>query len=538
MDKRVKKIKDPIYGYIEVPVSYITGIIDTAPFQRLRRVIQTSYAPLYPGTVHNRFTHSIGVYHLGVIATNSISNCLKHIKNISVDVDRLVSVFRLSCLLHDVGHAPFSHTGEKYYLGVNNSYDELHKRLADLIGSDEIIKDSSKNPGKKAAPHEIMSAIIGLSNYSDIIGDLDDRDFFSRCITGYEYSASDIDSQVKNCFIGLLNSKVIDVDKLDYLLRDAYFSGHGTVNIDYQRLLSSITIVEIHIGKIETAFLKQAVSVIENVVYAHDNERKWIQNHPTVLYESYIVTHMINKINRELNQSGKKLFSEESLTEKGQDFSDIHVSLLSDDDIIFIAKNKLLDDPLIKEYFNRNSRRHPIWKSEAEYKSYLIDMIRGGSLLDDFVNAIELTSTYISKNTENGIITKNTIDTIHKEINEIENSALDEDDILVQKEEKAIILKVLNALSDYADSKGLEFNFVMLTAMEFISGFGKMDFSNTLISFDTGSVAKVGDVVSSIAGKENDRQIYFYIYYKRPDNKEIEIDKRDFCRQLFQKIVF
>lgn len=245
MDKRVKKIKDPIYGYIEVPVSYITGIIDTAPFQRLRRVIQTSYAPLYPGTVHNRFTHSIGVYHLGVIATNSISNCWKHIKNISVDVDRLVSVFRLSCLLHDVGHAPFSHTGEKYYLGVNNSYDELHKRLADLIGSDEIIKDSSKNPGKKAAPHEIMSAIIGLSNYSDIIGNLDDRDFFSRCITGYEYSASDIDSQVKNCFIGLLNSKVIDVDKLDYLLRDAYFSGHGTVNIDYQRLLSSITIVEI-----------------------------------------------------------------------------------------------------------------------------------------------------------------------------------------------------------------------------------------------------------------------------------------------------
>lgn len=538
MDKRVKKIKDPIYGYIEVPVSYITGIIDTAPFQRLRRVIQTSYAPLYPGTVHNRFTHSIGVYHLGVIATNSISNCWKHIKNISVDVDRLVSVFRLSCLLHDVGHAPFSHTGEKYYLGVNNSYDELHKRLADLIGSDEIIKDSSKNPGKKAAPHEIMSAIIGLSNYSDIIGNLDDRDFFSRCITGYEYSASDIDSQVKNCFIGLLNSKVIDVDKLDYLLRDAYFSGHGTVNIDYQRLLSSITIVEIHKGKIETAFMKQAVSVIENVVYAHDNERKWIQNHPTVLYESYIVTHMINKINRELNKSGKKLFSEESLTEKGQDFSDSHVSLLSDDDIIFIAKNKLLDDPLIKEYFNRNSRRHPIWKSEAEYKSYLIDMIRGGSLLDDFVNAIELTSTYISKNTENGIITKNTIDTIHKEINEIENSALDEDDILVQKEEKAIILKVLNALSDYADSKGLEFNFVMLTAMEFISGFGKMDFSNTLISFDTGSVAKVGDVVSSIAGKENDRQIYFYIYYKRPDNKEIEIDKRDFCRQLFQKIVF
>ena len=56
--KDYKRIKDPIYGYIKIPVIYMTNIVDTAVFQRLRRVIQTSYSPLYSSAVHNRFVHS------------------------------------------------------------------------------------------------------------------------------------------------------------------------------------------------------------------------------------------------------------------------------------------------------------------------------------------------------------------------------------------------------------------------------------------------------------------------------------------------
>lgn len=63
-----KKLKDPIYGYISIPTEYVEKIIDTAPFQRLRRIIQTSYAPLYSSAVHNRFVHSMGVFYLGEIA--------------------------------------------------------------------------------------------------------------------------------------------------------------------------------------------------------------------------------------------------------------------------------------------------------------------------------------------------------------------------------------------------------------------------------------------------------------------------------------
>lgn len=57
-----KKLKDPIYGYISIPVEIIKNVVDTAVFQRLRRIVQTSYTPLYSSAVHNRFVHSIGVF--------------------------------------------------------------------------------------------------------------------------------------------------------------------------------------------------------------------------------------------------------------------------------------------------------------------------------------------------------------------------------------------------------------------------------------------------------------------------------------------
>ncbi len=62
-----KRFKDPVYGYIDIDETVISNIIDTAGFQRLRNIIQTSYSPLYSSAVHNRFVHSLGVYHLGCI---------------------------------------------------------------------------------------------------------------------------------------------------------------------------------------------------------------------------------------------------------------------------------------------------------------------------------------------------------------------------------------------------------------------------------------------------------------------------------------
>ena len=72
-----KKIRDPIYGYIELDREIVRDIIDNAGFQRLRGIRQTSYAPLYPASLHNRFIHSIGVYHLGRIAFDALDISLR-----------------------------------------------------------------------------------------------------------------------------------------------------------------------------------------------------------------------------------------------------------------------------------------------------------------------------------------------------------------------------------------------------------------------------------------------------------------------------
>ena len=113
--KKMKKIKDPIYGYVSVDINYMKNIIDTPVFQRLRRVMQTSYSPLYSSALHNRFVHSLGVYHLGTIVSESLRESLEEMSIESSQIDKLIHVYLLACLLHDVGHAPFSHTGELFY---------------------------------------------------------------------------------------------------------------------------------------------------------------------------------------------------------------------------------------------------------------------------------------------------------------------------------------------------------------------------------------------------------------------------------------
>lgn len=114
--KEYKRLKDPIYGYIQIPVKYMNNIVDTATFQRLRRILQTSYSPLYSSAVHNRFVHSIGVYYLGNLAARRLVEEVKSKEKEMKEVERIGELFQLACLLHDVGHAPFSHTGEEFYL--------------------------------------------------------------------------------------------------------------------------------------------------------------------------------------------------------------------------------------------------------------------------------------------------------------------------------------------------------------------------------------------------------------------------------------
>lgn len=540
--KVYKRLKDPIYGYIQVPIEYMTEIVDTAVFQRLRRIIQTSYSPLYSSAVHNRFVHSLGVYHLGTIAANALCREAKTILEIEdIVLERLYRVFVLACLLHDVGHAPFSHTGEKLYLEENGdlSYTHIHQTLSDEVGTDSFRKDIPSGSGN-AAPHEIMSAIVGLKAFPKYISSPEDKEFFARCITGYQYTQNDKESCLKNCFISLLNSKVIDVDKLDYLIRDAYITGFNTVSLDYIRLLQAITISETEDGY-QIAYYKDAISVIENVVYAHDAERKWIQNHPIVLYECYILNHIFQYLNEQLNTETDKLFSYQSLTKEGHVLKDdVKVSLLCDDDIVYIMKNiRSCETELSEEYFERNCRRHPIWKSEAEYEAFISRAMGGqNDSMEAFEQAMTATASYLTKASDTWTINDETIEKLDKELKMLDTDIFDADTKKAQKRDKQAALKLMKCLIRFADEKSLAHDFVIIEASQFNSGFAKPDFSKTPLIFKSSDQeiveANFATVAKPLQSNQKVRDKFYYLFYRRQHGDE-EIDKAKLCKCLAQE---
>ena len=551
--KKTKRLKDPVYGYVEIPVEYTEFIIDTAEFQRLRRIVQTSYSPLYSSAIHNRFVHSIGVFYLGSIVADRLTKeiekkgYLTESEEIEI-VYKLANIYKLACLLHDVGHAPFSHTGECFYKNSSFKSIDLHTRLGELVGKDTFTEEILKKEPKPAAPHELMSVIIGIKNYGIFIGGKDEKEFFARCITGYEYDGIEEDDfigQFKNCLIGMLNSKVIDVDRLDYLIRDAYITGFETVNIDYRRLLDAVTIVY-HSKKLQVAYKKHALSIIENVVYAHDAEKKWIQNHPVVLYEAYIIKHIIMNLNSKLNikQEGNdvsaKLFSEEALSRDGLLLNNnVKVSLLCDDDIIYLYKN-IYNDSLSNELLHRNLRRHPLWKSEAEYRGY-INKLGGDGILkqkfDEFVGGI--TKGEFNDIPSFSVINETYIEKIQSELNgaqkELEIQTKEFKKISIERNINGIKGKLVfcEMLRDYAKKNGLDFDFIVLKADIFNSNFSKHFLQETLITFDdtNKNVFTIREVCPTLQATAESGDM-FYIYYRK--NKDVELsDIRDFCEKLF-----
>lgn len=296
--EKLTVIKDMVHGYIEIPKPILKEIIDSEQFQRLKDIEQTGMEALYPSATHKRFTHSLGVYHLAKKAfrefRNNIKNSYPHIyksiENLKVkDCEQIWSrwqlLFELASLLHDCGHSPFSHTLEFIYDLAMDDKDEkiLNKKLIENLDSD-FLHDFGKGLGK---PHERMSALyvvnreygfrenveLLLKSYmnayqfervydnEEVIND--DLEFMVRMIIGcrYNYERKDnyikqlskyykdkkeswyIELQLRNCIIGMLNSE-LDVDNMDYVVRDSKFSGYANHTVDLERLLSSFTIAQ------------------------------------------------------------------------------------------------------------------------------------------------------------------------------------------------------------------------------------------------------------------------------------------------------
>lgn len=196
--ERTKVFRDPLYGYITVDYKIISDLIDSKEFQRLRRIRQLAgVGQVFQTAEHSRFTHSLGAYHMASLIIQNVDG----MEEMS-EYDRLV--FLIAALLHDVGHGPFSHAFENI----------------------------------TSVSHEDMTIKIILSPITEI----------NKILSINQDLAIDVASVINHDgrfpLIEALVSSQLDVDRMDYLSRDAYMTGAAYGHIDYYRILRSMKIVD------------------------------------------------------------------------------------------------------------------------------------------------------------------------------------------------------------------------------------------------------------------------------------------------------
>ncbi|GAB3932822.1 HD domain-containing protein [Mucilaginibacter myungsuensis] len=256
MNKK-KIINDPVYGFITIPSALVFDLIEHPYFQRLRYIKQGGMTHLvYPGALHTRFHHALGAMHLMRTAIETLCN-----KDVDISLEEQEAV-TIAILLHDIGHGPFSHALEQ-----------------------SIVQGIS---------HEDISAAM-MSRLN--------RDF-----DGQLQMAIDIfnDTYPKR-FLHQLVSSQLDVDRMDYLNRDSFFTGVSEGVISSERIIKMLTVVDDHIVVEE-----KGVYSIENFLISRRLMYWQVYLHKTGIAAEQLLGKILKRA-RELALSGVPLFATPSL---------------------------------------------------------------------------------------------------------------------------------------------------------------------------------------------------------------------------------
>jgi len=216
-------IRDPLWDNIRVDRPALLAL-DTPTVQRLRYIRQVGHTFLvYPGATHTRFEHALGAYHL----TRRAISTLEELGEVSPATQEDCLAVRMAALLHDIGHYPFSHALEE--AGFPS-----HETLGVAKLSEGALGERLVEIGGKDFPATVGALITGVS---------------------------------RSPLQGLISGS-IDLDKVDYLSRDARMCGvpYGTVDVD--RLLSSLTLVEVKPGIFEVGVQEKGISALESLLFA------------------------------------------------------------------------------------------------------------------------------------------------------------------------------------------------------------------------------------------------------------------------------
>ena len=202
-----KVIRDPLHGYIELD-ELACSIIDTVEMQRLRRIRQLGFSYLvYPGANHTRFEHSLGTYHL--------MNVLLDRLGMARDADEELIV---ASLIHDVGHGPYSHVTEPL---IQKFTGASHEDIGYVLSTDGEVKERDSEPSAPTIAEVVEAYRL-------------DRRKIQSYIKG-ERTGNRTSRDISR----ILNGE-IDVDKMDYLVRDSYYTGVAYGVVDNMRLIQGL----------------------------------------------------------------------------------------------------------------------------------------------------------------------------------------------------------------------------------------------------------------------------------------------------------
>lgn len=370
---KLKIVNDPVYGFIHIPNEFILDLIEHPYFQRLCRISQMGLSYLvYPGARHTRFHHALGCMYLMQQAIQTL-----RYKQVEITPEEEEGLY-IAILLHDIGHGPFSHAMEH-----------------------SIVEGISHE--------EISLAFMEELN----------RQFEGKLSIAIEIFQKKYHKQ----FMNQLISSQLDMDRLDYLKRDSFYSGVSEGNINSQRIIAMLTV------KDDTLIVEEkGIYSIEEFLVARRLMYWQVYLHKTSIGAEFVLIRILARV-KELTQQGKKLpmttalrfFVENHITKETFDRHALHLfAQLDDYDIISGLKEWQYGDDwvlakLSQMILNRDLLRVKLYKSPLEkekVQELLQETAQQLNISEDlahyFVFTGEISNTAYRKDEQNILIyTKN-----------------------------------------------------------------------------------------------------------------------------------
>ena len=259
-----KVLKDPVHSYIHIHYEVIWNCLDSKEFQRLRRIRQLGGDfQVYPTAEHSRFSHSLGVYEI-------VRRMVTEVKTLCAELTEYEKVcVMLAGLLHDVGHGPFSHAFEHV---TNHSHEEYTVKI--ILGNTEL--NSILRAVSKKMPEDIVS----------IIQHTHENDILNQIVSGQ-----------------------LDADRMDYLLRDSYFTATSYGQFDLERILRTMRVRKTSEGRKVIVVKHTGIHSVEDYIMARYQMYWQVYYHPVARSYEAVFIQLFNRL-KDIFKDNKDYFED------------------------------------------------------------------------------------------------------------------------------------------------------------------------------------------------------------------------------------